>query len=120
MGPVNKDDDKLTLSYVLNLIDGLHEQNGRVIIMTSNHPEKLDRALIRPGRIDMKINFSKCTPEIIREMLEFYFEILVPPEIQFPDQVYTPAEVFQMCQNLEDPPRCWELLQNPTPLEIEY
>lgn len=39
----------ISLSGLLNVIDGLASPEGRVLIMTTNHPEKLDHALIRPG-----------------------------------------------------------------------
>ena len=43
------------------VFDGLLEMPGRIIIITTNHPEKIDKALLRPGRIDRKIEFKKCT-----------------------------------------------------------
>lgn len=42
----------ITLSGLLNAIDGAFSRDGRVLIMTSNHPGKVDEALFRPGRID--------------------------------------------------------------------
>lgn len=48
----------LTFSNLLNFIDGVSAPEGRIIIMTTNHKEQLDPALIRPGRINMSINFS--------------------------------------------------------------
>jgi mitochondrial chaperone BCS1 len=39
-----------------------------MIIMTTNHPEKLDEALIRPGRIDFKYEFKKANKQIIYNM----------------------------------------------------
>lgn len=62
------------LSYFLNILDGLHECPGRIIIMTTNKPEYLDKALIRPGRIDFKINMTKATLNDIREILNFYWK----------------------------------------------
>jgi mitochondrial chaperone BCS1 len=44
---------KITLSGLLNAIDGIGARDNRILILTSNHAEKLDAALIRPGRIDM-------------------------------------------------------------------
>jgi chaperone BCS1 len=49
---------RLSLSGLLNILDGVASQEGRILIMTTNHMEKLDKALIRPGRIDMIINFG--------------------------------------------------------------
>ncbi|KAI1387440.1 BCS1 N terminal-domain-containing protein [Hypoxylon trugodes] len=48
----------LSLSGLLNILDGVASQEGRILIMTTNHVEKLDKALIRPGRVDMTVHFS--------------------------------------------------------------
>jgi chaperone BCS1 len=66
----NNSDKKqgISLSGLLNAIDGVASHEGRVLIMTTNCPEKLDEALIRPGRVDMKIEFSLATEEQIREL----------------------------------------------------
>ncbi|XP_004234548.1 protein HYPER-SENSITIVITY-RELATED 4-like [Solanum lycopersicum] len=55
---------KVTLSGLLNFIDGLWSSCGdeRIIIFTTNHIEKLDPALLRPGRMDMHIHMTYCTP----------------------------------------------------------
>ena len=44
---------KISLAGLLNIIDGAASSEGRVLIMTTNYPEKLDSALIRPGRVDL-------------------------------------------------------------------
>lgn len=44
----------MTLSGLLNAIDGVASSDGRLLIMTTNHPERLDDALIRPGRVDLQ------------------------------------------------------------------
>ncbi|KAL5603843.1 hypothetical protein FOVSG1_006593 [Fusarium oxysporum f. sp. vasinfectum] len=49
---------RLSLSGLLNILDGVASQEGRVLIMTTNHLEKLDKALIRPGRVDMIVEFG--------------------------------------------------------------
>lgn len=45
---------KLTLSGLLNAIDGVGAREGRLLFATTNHPEKLDPALLRPGRFDVR------------------------------------------------------------------
>lgn len=55
---------RLSLSGLLNILDGVASQEGRVLIMTTNHVEKLDKALIRPGRVDMTVNFTLADLEI--------------------------------------------------------
>lgn len=51
----------ISLSGLLNTIDGAASHEGRVLIMTTNHPEKLDPALIRPGRVDLQVQFTLAT-----------------------------------------------------------
>ncbi|EFY98066.1 BCS1 and ATPase (AAA) domain protein [Metarhizium robertsii] len=48
---------------LLNAIDGVAAQEGRILIMTTNKPESLDEALIRPGRVDVKIGFHNATKQ---------------------------------------------------------
>ncbi|KAK4190742.1 BCS1 N terminal-domain-containing protein [Podospora australis] len=55
---------RLTLSGLLNILDGVASQEGRVLIMTTNHLDKLDSALIRPGRVDMIVKFDKADTEM--------------------------------------------------------
>jgi chaperone BCS1 len=53
----HKTDCKISLSCLLNAIDGVSSPDGRLLIMTTNHPELLDPALVRPGRVDLHIGF---------------------------------------------------------------
>lgn len=46
---------RVSLSGLLNVLDGVASQEGRIVLMTSNYAEHLDRALVRPGRIDKMI-----------------------------------------------------------------
>ena len=66
--------EKLNLSFLLNLLDGVLETPGRILIMTSNHPGRLDKALIRPGRIDISLDVGYCTKEMIIDMLKYFYE----------------------------------------------
>jgi chaperone BCS1 len=52
-GTVDKE-SKISFSGLLNAIDGVAAAEGRILFMTTNHPEKLDSALIRPGRADIR------------------------------------------------------------------
>jgi chaperone BCS1 len=58
----------VSMSGLLNAIDGVASQEGRVLVMTTNHPEKLDDALVRPGRVDMKIEFALANKQQSREL----------------------------------------------------
>jgi hypothetical protein len=93
------------LSFLLNLLDGTLEASGRILIVTTNFPERLDRALIRPGRIDMILPFKKCNRAILCEMASaFYEREIVIPEEETLEYKWTPAEVNQILfRNFTDP-----------------
>lgn len=61
------------LDVFLNILDGIQEQNGTIFIMTTNYPEKIDKALIRPGRCDIRVPFKRTTPEVFLEMVKYYY-----------------------------------------------
>ena len=96
-----KSNDKLNLGFFLNLIDGVLETPGRILIISTNYPEKLDRALVRPGRIDMKIHLEKCSKNMIRDIVHHYYENNAEIEDSILDGLYskdiTPAELYQIC-----------------------
>jgi chaperone BCS1 len=48
---------RITLSTLLNVIDGAAAKEGRILVMTTNSPESLDKALVRPGRVDKQVLF---------------------------------------------------------------
>ncbi len=102
-----KEDEKETidLSFLLNLLDGTLEANGRILIITTNFPERIDKALIRPGRIDMIVNFKKCTHAILQEMVDSFYDNHhdVPQDLSL-EYKWTPAEVNQILfRNFENP-----------------
>lgn len=67
--------DKLNLSGLLNVLDGIVDTPNRIIVMTTNHPEKLDSALIRPGRIDKCIYMGYMKSPAAIDMIKHYFSI---------------------------------------------
>jgi len=64
---------RLSLSGLLNILDGVASQEGRVLIMTTNHPEKLDKALIRPGRVDKMVEFGRADTEMAAAIFRAIF-----------------------------------------------
>jgi hypothetical protein len=87
----------IDLSFLLNLLDGTLESSGRIIAISTNFPERIDSALIRPGRIDMIVNFKKCSIEILSEMVCSFYDIAY---INITDKTlhekWSPAEVNQI------------------------
>ncbi|KAJ0119448.1 mitochondrial chaperone bcs1 [Diaporthe amygdali] len=76
-GPTNNNNNnnngRLSLSGLLNILDGVASQEGRVLIMTTNHVDKLDKALIRPGRVDMIVKFDLADTGMISSIFRAIF-----------------------------------------------
>lgn len=51
----------ITLSGLLNVLDGFYAPSNVLFVMTTNHIEELDDALLRPGRIDYKLYLGKAS-----------------------------------------------------------
>lgn len=73
----SNNNNQVTLSGLLNFIDGLWSCCGdeRIIVFTTNHKDKLDPALLRPGRMDMHIHMSYCTISVFRQLVSNYHRI---------------------------------------------
>jgi chaperone BCS1 len=63
-----KPQGKVSLSCLLNVLDGVASQEGRVLIMTTNYVERLDGALIRPGQVDKQVAFGLADKDIIAQL----------------------------------------------------
>ncbi len=92
---IPKGEDILTLDDFLNLLDGVRETPGRIIVLTSNFYDKLDRALIRPGRIDKEIEMKNVNRNIIKELANhFYKKNIKNVDLeQIEDEFYSAAEI---------------------------
>jgi len=64
---------EVTLSGLLNAIDGIASEEGRILFVTSNHPDTLDAALLRPGRIDRRETLPLADAGVARAMFESFF-----------------------------------------------
>lgn len=65
---------KITFSGFLNALDGIMCSEGRLLIMTTNHPEKLDAALVRAGRVDRKIEIDNATRDQAYRLFQRFFD----------------------------------------------
>lgn len=88
----------VTLSGLLNVIDGPCSHEGRVLILTSNSPDALDPALVRPGRVDRKFLFGNATHEITEKLFQNVFkdvsvDLAQSFALKVPEDKLTPAEI---------------------------
>jgi hypothetical protein len=97
----NNEESPITLDDLLNLWDGIRETSGRILIITSNHYDKLDPALVRPGRIDITLELSYVSHTIIKEMYKHFFEEEIEENIlqNIKEDFYTPAEITNLYMN---------------------
>lgn len=95
-------DDSVSMSGLLNALDGLGTPHGLVTIMTSNHPEKLDEALTRAGRIDYHLECPTLSGQDLRRMAESVLGI--PANFEARDGIAA-AEVMEVIKrNLHETP----------------
>jgi mitochondrial chaperone BCS1 len=108
-----------TLSGLLNAIDGVSNSKGRILVITTNHIEKLDPALLRPGRIDLSLELGYMTDETARKALRKFFPAEEVNHISIKPRL-TPAE-FQnlVCQYKERPEMILKLISNKSSSPIE-
>ena len=94
------ENQKITLSFLLNLFDGVLETPGRIIFMTTNFVDKLDKAFTRPGRIDVisKMGFADITQLV--DIIEHRYDIKLTAEqislLSNLHQCITPAEISRI------------------------
>ena len=70
----NKKPDRIDLGYLLQKLDGIEDNNDRIIIATTNHPENINPALLRPGRFDLKLCLSNCSSQMYEDILTNFFK----------------------------------------------
>ena len=107
------DSGGVTLSCLLNHLDGAGSNHGRIFVMTSNHPELLDPALVRPGRADMHVRLDLCCLQQIGLFFELFYPGISPPArlLDIPGGALSPAEVSStMLQFRRDATRAVETL----------
>lgn len=115
--------DVIDLSFLLNLLDGTLESSGRVIVLSSNFPERIDRALIRPGRIDMIVRFEKCSRAILQQLVGSFYEQSFEDHAiwreESVDGKWSPAEANQILfRNFESPEQALDELMTLQPRDL--
>lgn len=102
-----------SLGILLEIFDGYNYLDDTIIIITTNHPEKIDPALIRPGRIDHKVCFNYLTLDQVNIIMKFFYKSNPSVTIDSIDKLceMTPAEFINthIMSNLTTPENIVEL-----------
>ena len=87
----------VSFSGLLNAIDGYAAQEGRALVMTTNHRERLDPALIRPGRVDVHVELGLVGAGTARRLFDRFFprepDLARAFEAALNDRRLSPAEI---------------------------
>ena len=67
--------ETLFTAGLLNAIDGVAAQEGRMLFMTTNHVERLNEALVRPGRVDVRLEFTNASAEQITDFFVGFYQV---------------------------------------------
>ena len=86
----------VTLGGLLNAIDGVFSAEGRIIIATTNHPEKIDPALLRPGRFDLKEELGYTDGDMVDRIFKKFFPNHKKVNITIPNGI-SPAQIENSC-----------------------
>lgn len=92
------------LSDILNTIDGIITSHGRILIVTTNHIEKLDSALVRDGRFDLRVNLEYSDDYAIRKFINNYYpEYEISDKIKFQKELSIAKLQGLIMKNLDNP-----------------
>jgi hypothetical protein len=99
--------DKIDMVYLLQKLDGIESGENRCIIATTNNPQKLNSALIRPGRFDIKLCLSHCTSQMCKDILSNYYNHKKDNDnvekkletFDFPENKYSPLQLMNMAMS---------------------
>jgi len=83
--------NSVTLSGLLNFLDGIMRNEGIVVFITTNRKEVLDEAIFRSGRIDHEVKFDYCKEEQLKDIISFYF----PSEVDLAEKLYDKIQHIQ-------------------------
>jgi hypothetical protein len=99
----------LTLDDILNVLDGIRETPGRILVITSNHYDRLDPALVRPGRIDLTLPMTHASHTTLRQMYAHFFKMPMHESVFLAENMsaefkFSPAELVNMYLNSNGDP----------------
>ncbi len=92
------DGDGVTLSGLLNALDGIATPHGLLTVLTTNTPEALDDAVVRPGRVDLVEHFGYADVVQIARLLSRWYDCPVDPLGVNPMDGVPPAQVVEVCK----------------------
>ncbi len=110
----------LTMSGLLNGIDGVASAENRILICTTNHLDRLDAALVRDGRFDLKLHIGNMDLDSINRYLGGRYENFKPLDETIPVDLISPAHLQRLVfENQDDYKPVVEAIRNLKNKEVE-
>mgnify|MGYP001578231276 CR=1 FL=1 len=113
-------ENQLTLDTMLTVLDGINEYRGRVIIATTNYIERIDSALLREGRFDLKIKLEQYDENETRELLTKMFKDMSSKEelklletTKLRSGEFTPVQIINLCHKYRTLSKVLECVKEP-------
>jgi len=106
-------DEALTCDNILTVLDGIQEYRGRVIIATTNYIDRIDKALLREGRFDLKIHLEPFITSEIKELLSKMYsqaDLSLLEKVKFPEKKWTPVQIINLCHRFQTFEKVVEIL----------
>ena len=101
--PSEAKDSRITLSGLLNALDGVSAQEGRLLFATTNRYHSLDPALIRPGRMDIRVEFRLASQYQARELYKRFYFPDAPDEVTTDDDALNDSGYVTPTTDVSDP-----------------
>lgn len=104
----DKQDARIEVSFsgLLNALDGVGAQEGRIVVLTTNHLDRLDPALIRPGRVDMEVELGNASAVQLEGLLLRFYPLETERaraiSAAYPAGVLSPARIQQILLSADD------------------
>lgn len=117
-GRGKQNDTPIDLAYLLQKLDGLESAQDRIIIATTNNPDKINPALLRPGRFDIKICLGLCTSAMVVDILTNFYQGDAAMRQQItvaavPENTYSALQLINMAIQAPDLPALLSTLKTP-------
>lgn len=114
------------LAFLLGKLQGIESADGRVIVATTNFPDRIDPALTRKGRFDIVLRLGACTAEMVLDTVCHHFgaeaqrgELAAGFAARLPHKALTPAAVVDLCAASESAAAALAALSAAAPLVDE-
>ncbi|RFZ41379.1 putative ATPase YjoB [Mycobacterium marinum] len=110
----NENDNGVTLSGLLNALDGIATPHGLLTVLTTNTQDVLDYAVVRAGRVDLVEHFTHADADQVARLMARWYGQPVPAHAEIGN--LSPAQVIEACKRHDNPSAAVVELANARPI----